>query len=466
MTKIKKSELKSHLQQSVQLLRETLDYTSYSYFILAMLFFYHVSETPDLYSGRLNLPRILASSPALVSFQRKKRGLREELSSDFSMLETHIPYLKDVLLPAILAAPIDDSDLLEYRAQLDQLQQRTGIFSSPHNFSVAYDYWITQLAKLTVKQGSSFYTPRSVIQLMVRMTKPTTGMSIYDPTVGSGGMFTECAHYINQQGGNLNTVEFYGCETANDIWAICKMNMLAHGLDQADIKHLDVLNNPPDFRGKFDLVLQNLPLSTDTSHKGQMQRNNNAFLSHSIEVLSLEGRGAILMSSSVLQEDHWNLWQQVVSRDWLETVISLPAKLLHGTTASANILVLNKKKLDDRVGKVLFIQASNEALPNTRHNELEDSTILDIIQAFEGWKNIPDFACVVSNKKLEEHDYKLSVDKYLRLEEDDPTFDVISALKRYRSAVQDREVAVDKLMKSLETLDYSVKLDESNDTDV
>lgn len=468
MIKIKKSELKNHLLQSVQILRKSLDYATYSYLILAVLFFYHAGEMPSLYSGRLNLPRIIASSapPSRISLQRRRKGLRDDLVSEFSEMETHIPLLKDVLLPAIPKTPIDDADLSEYHQQIDQLQERTGIFSSPQYFSTAYDYWISQLAKLTVKQGGSFYTPRSVIQLMVRITKPTTGMSIYDPTVGTGGMFTESAHYITQHGGNVNTVEFYGCEVASDIWAICKMNMLAHGLEQAVINQTDVLQKPPELLGKFDLVLQNLPLPIDASNKGQTRRNNDDFLKHSIEVLSLDGRGAILMPSPVIQEDHWDLWQRIVSRDWLEAVISLPAKLLHGTNSSAIILVLNKKKVAERVGKVMFIQASNEALPYTRHNELEDSTILTITQAFDGWKNIPDFARIVSNQRIEEQDYKLNVDKYMRLEEDVPTFDVMSAFKRYCSAVQDREAAVSKLMNSLEALNYSVKPTESNDTNL
>lgn len=465
MTKIKKSDLKNHLLQSINILKRSLDYATYCYFILAMLFFYHVGEMPSLYTTRPNLPRIMASSsaPARISLQtssRRRRNLYGDLSDSFSEIEGSIPILRNVLLPAIQAKPIDESALSDYQDLLGQLQQRTGIFSSPQNFSHAYDYWISQLAKLTTKQGVSFYTPRSVIRMMVGMVKPAVGMSIYDPTVGTGGMFTGSAHYISHQGGDIGSVEFYGCEVAADIWAICKMNMLAHGLEQAVISQNDVLQNPPDFLGRIDLVLQNLPLLPGS--KGQVQRHNNDLLRHVLEVLSLNGRAAILTPSSLLQEDHRDLWRQVVGRDWLEAVISLPAKLLHGTNASANILIFNKNKVDTRSGKVLFVQASNEPLPYARHNELEDHTVESVIQAYDAWQSIPDFARVVPNQRIEEYDYKLSVDKYLRLEEDVPTFDVLSALRRYQSAVQEREAAVDKLMRNLETLNNSVQPCEDN----
>ncbi len=468
MTKIKKSELKSHLLQSIQILKRDLDYTTYSYFILAVLFFYHASEMPGLYSGKLNLPRVVSSSsvPVRIGFQRKKRDLQDELTSAFSDFESTSPLLRNLLLPSIPDSSISDADLIAYREQLEQLQQRTGIFSSTQNFSRAYDYWISQLAKLTIKQGVSFYTPRSVIQLMVGMMKPTSGMSIYDPTVGTGGMFTESAHYINQHGGDVSLVEFYGCEMASDIWAICTMNILAHRLAHAVINQGDALKNPLELLGKFDLVLQNLPLPTDASQKGQVRRINDDFLRHALEVMASNGRGAILTPSTLLQEDHRDFWRQIIGRDWLEAVISLPAKLLHGTNSSATILVLNKKKPDTRVGSVLFVQASNEALPYARHNELEDAIIHSVIQSFEEWKNIPDYARIVSTKRIEDYDYKLSVDKYLSLEDEAQTFDIMSALKRYHSAVQEREAAVDKLMKSLEALNYSVKPLESNDPTV
>lgn len=460
MTKIKRSELKNHLIRSVGILKRSLDYPTYSYFILATLFFYHTSSTPTRFNSTFQ-PRIVSASGAIptVTFQQKKRDLEDELNEAFTAIEGSNPPLKDVLLPSIPKSGLADEELISYRDQLNLLEEKTGVFSGITSFSQAYDYWITQLAKLTVKQGVSFYTPRSVIRLMVGLMKPTNGMLIYDPTVGTGGMFTESAAYIAQHGGDARSTEFYGCETAQDIWAICKMNMLAHGLDNAFIDQQDALQNQHDVSGRFDVILQNLPLPADSTNKGQVRRTNEAFLRHVLEGLATYGRAAILSPSTLIQEDHREFWRQVIGRDWLEGVISLPAKLLHGTNASAIMLVFNKQKPDSHKGHVMFISAISDALPYTRHNEIEDRDIQAAIEAFEAWGRIPEYANVITNAQIEEQDFKLGVEKYLHMTVAAPTFDITTALKRYHMAVQEREMSIDRLMKSLAALDYSSKQD-------
>lgn len=452
MTKIKKSDLKTQLLQGIQVLKPQLNYAEYCYFILAVFFFYHTGAVSPQIRTNYHTQRLVATSRAGASFssQRKKRDLQGELIDDFSEYEGRNPLLKDVLLPAIPTTVISDSVLSTYLDQLDQLKNTTNIFSNRESFSQAFDYWISQLAKLTVKQGASFYTPRSVIRLMVGITKPSEGMTIYDPTVGTGGMFTESAHYIRQKGEDVSSVTFYGCETAPDIWAICKMNLLAHGLENLFIEQQDAMLNTHDLFGRFDLVLQNLPVPTESMNKKEIYRINEAFLKHTINGIADDGRGAILMPSSVLHEDREEFWRQIISHDWLEAVISLPAKLLHGTNSAAYIVVINKQKLDTREGKVLFMRPINTSLPYTRHNELDDKDINAAIDAFDSWKRIPEYANVVSNRLIAEQGYKLSVDKYLDINDEVPTFDITSALKRYRLAAQERETAVNRLMKSLE----------------
>lgn len=463
MTKIKKSELKNHLARSVNILKRSLSYTTYSYFILATLFFYHTGEVQTRLNGHSRIPLITSTGRSIGSttFQRKKRDLQDELNEAFLEIEGGNPPLKDVLVPAIPTSGIADTELIEYRDQLNFLQEKTGVFSSTANFGQAYDYWITQLAKLTVKQGTSFYTPRSVIRLMVGVTKPSVGMAIYDPTAGTGGMFTESAAYIAQQGGDVRSVDFYGCETAPDIWAICKMNMLAHGLDNALIDQQDALQNNQDVSGRFDIVLQTLPLPVDNANKQHTRRANEAFLKHGLEGLATHGRGAMLMPSTLIQEDQRAFWQQVIARDWLEAVISLPAKLLHGTNAAATLIIFNKQKPDAHKGAVIFISAVNTALPYTRHNELEESDIQTAIKAFEEWKRIPEYANVISNAQIEEQDFKLGVEKYLHMNDTTaaPAFDIATSLKRYQLAVQERKVSVDRLMQSLSALNYPNKTD-------
>ncbi len=452
MTKIKKSDLKTQLLQSIQVLKSKLNYAEYCYFILAMLFFYHTSAVPPQSSSHFQMQRLISTSRTGASYtsQRKKNDLQGKLIEDFSEFEYRNAQLKDVLVPAIPATVISDTVLSNYLRQLDQFQTNTSIFSNTESFGQAYDYWISQLAKLTLKQGVSFYTPRSVIRLMVGITKPSEGMTIYDPTVGTGGMFTESANFIQQKGGDISSVTFYGCETAPDIWAICKMNLLAHGLENIFIQQQDALINTHDLFGKFDLVLQNIPVPIESMNKREIHPINEAFLKHAFNGIADDGRGAILLPSSILHDDRGDFWRQIISQDWLEAVISLPAKLLHGTNSAASILVINKQKLEDRVGKVMFMRPVNTPLPYTRHNELDNKDINVAINAFESWKRIPEYASIVSNTTIAEQGYKLSVDKYLSISDELPNFDITSALKRYHIAAKEREAAVERLMKSLE----------------
>ncbi len=452
MTKFKKSDLKTQLLQGIQILKNKLNYAEYCYFILAVFFFYHTGAVPPQNATNFHTQRLVATSRANASFtaQKKKHNLQGELIDDFSEIEGRNPMLKDVLLPAIPATTISDSILSNYLDQLDQFQKNTSIFSNHESFGQAYDYWISQLAKLTLKQGVSFYTPRSVIRMMIGITKPSEGMTIYDPTVGTGGMFTESANYIRRKGGDISSVTFYGCETAPDIWAICKMNLLAHGLENIFIQQQDALLNTHDLFGKFDLVLQNIPVPTEAMSKREIYQVNETLLKHAFNGIADDGRGAILIPSSILHEDREDLWRQIISQDWLEAVISLPAKLLHGTNSAASVLVINKQKLEAREGKIMFMRPVNTSLPYTRHNELDDKDINAAIDAFESWKRIPEYANIVSNTTIAEQGYNLSVDKYLSISDEEPNFDITSALKRYRLAAKEREVTVDRLMKSLE----------------
>ena len=98
----------------------------------------------------------------------------------------------------------------------------------------AYEYLIERFADDAGKKGGEFYTPHQVVRLMVEILQPREGMRICDPTCGSGGMLIQCAHYVRRNGGDLRNLSLYGQEKNLGTWAICKMNMLLHGLDARD----------------------------------------------------------------------------------------------------------------------------------------------------------------------------------------------------------------------------------------
>ena len=314
MAKLRRSELRAHLLRSVQILKSSLSYSSYCYLILVLLFFNHAVENPFRYgspSPGQNAASLPQSTPTLLHRRKKKDRQEDEWLHALANLEDYFPPLKDVLTPALKRGPLPENALAEIQTQVDKLQQTTGVFSSPESFSYAYDYWIEQLALLTVKRGLSFYTQPSLIRLMIDLLKPRAGMSIYDPSVGTGGTLVEAARYVEQHGGSPSTMRFFGREKAPDIWAICKMNLLAHGLDNAVITQGDTLQAASAATNTFDLVLQELPLSPNR-RSGQLA--DAAFLRHAVQSLTPDGRAAVLCPSSVTQHDHPEFWRFVLSR--------------------------------------------------------------------------------------------------------------------------------------------------------
>ncbi|MEO8394284.1 MAG: N-6 DNA methylase [Chloroflexota bacterium] len=443
MAKLKRSELRAYLMRSVQILKSSLSYSSYCYLILVILFFNHAVESPFRY-GSL----VPGGTPP-----RKKNDPHEDDWEDALVnLENYLPRFKDVLTPALKQVQVPDHALAEVQGQIDRLQTTTGVFSNPDSFSYAYEYWIEQLATLTVKRGLSFYTQPSLVRLMVELLKPDEGMSVYDPSVGTGGTLVECARYVEQQGGNPATMAFYGREKSPDIWAICKMNMLAHGLANASIEQGDTLQAATNSSTTFDLVLQDLPLSPNR-RSGQLA--DAAFLRHAVQSLAPDGRAAVLCPSSVAQNDHPEFWRFVLSRDWLEAVISLPPQLLQGTPSGASLFIFNKQKLSNRLSHVLFIQAAPDLVPRSRYNQLPDDAVQTVVQTYEQWDSSSKDARVIPVQQIEEQNYRLNVDRYLEWVETPQPFNVNLALSRYRTAVQKRDEAVDGLMKALERLSYA-----------
>jgi type I restriction enzyme M protein len=131
---------------------------------------------------------------------------------------------------------------------------------------------IAEFADSAGKKGGEFYTPRAVVQLMVRLVQPQEGMSVYDPCVGSGGMLIQSKQYVEECGANSQNLALYGQDNNGGVWAICKINMLLHGIRDADIQNEDTLFNPLHVHDgeliRFDRVLSNPPFSQNYTREG------------------------------------------------------------------------------------------------------------------------------------------------------------------------------------------------------
>jgi type I restriction enzyme M protein len=166
---------------------------------------------------------------------------------------------------------IPDQKLRDLIRHFNRYRLRNDDFEFPDLLGVAYEFLIGQFADSAGKKGGEFYTPRDVVRLMVRLLQPAAGMRIYDPCAGSGGMLILSKQYVEEHGGEGRNLSLFGQDNNGGVWAICKMNMLLHGIPDADIQNEDSLTNPQHLEGgelmRFDRVISNPPFSQNYSRQ-------------------------------------------------------------------------------------------------------------------------------------------------------------------------------------------------------
>lgn len=282
------------------------------------------------------------------------------------------------------------------------------------------------------KKAGEFYTPAEVVRICVEICDPEEGMSVYDPTVGSGGMLIQMRDYLREKGGDADEIALYGQEKIGTTWSICKMNMLLHGISHADIRQEDTLREPQhlDEKGelrRFDRVVANPPFSQnyikkDIKHPGRFavwlpekgKKADLMFVQHMLSVLKHDGRMATVMPHGVLfrSGDEREARKYFIDHGYLEAIIGLPSNLFYGTGIPACILVMNKEGAAKRKS-VLFINADREYSEDKAQNHLRPEDIDKIINAYRKGKTIPGYARIVPTDEIIKEDYNCNIRRYV-----------------------------------------------------
>jgi len=363
-------------------------------------------------------------------------GLEEHNASLDGVLE-HIDFTRKVG-----ASKLPDRKLRDLITHFSVHRLRNDDFEFPDLLGAAYEYLIGDFADSAGKKGGEFYTPRSVVRMMVRLVKPQEHHSVYDPCCGSGGMLILSKEYVEEQGHNPRLLGLYGQEAAGSVWSIAKMNMLLHGIPSADLRNEDTLAEPQHVEGgelmRFDRVLTNPPFSINygpTDKESQKdfhprfperfqygtvplgaKKADLMFLQHMVAVLKADGMMATVMPHGVLFRggDEKRIRAGMIRDDLIEAVIGLAPNLFYGTGIPAAILVLRARgaKPVERLGKVLFINADREYYEGRAQNYLLPEHIEKIVSTFDDFAEVPGFSAIVSNEQLAENDYNLNIRRY------------------------------------------------------
>ena len=306
-----------------------------------------------------------------------------------------------------------------------------------------YEYLISRFASDAGKKGGEFYTPPEVATLLARLLEPQSGDRICDPACGSGSLLIRVARQIGDRNFAL-----FGQESNGSTWALCRMNMFLHEMDNARIEWCNTITNPRLVEGdslmKFNIVVANPPFSLDKWGADEAANDrfhrfwrgippksmgDYAFISHMVETaLADEGRVGVIVPHGVLFRGgaEGKIRQKMIEENLLKAVIGLPANLFFGTGIPAAILIFDKGK---NTKDVLFIDASRDYMDDKNQNRLRDQDIEKIVKTYQRFETEPKYAYRATFDEIKENDFNLNIPRYVDTFEEEEEVDILAVQK-------------------------------------
>lgn len=301
----------------------------------------------------------------------------------------------------------------------------------------SYEFLIKKFADLSKKNAGEFYTPRSVVKLLVKLLDPKIGESVYDPAAGTGGMLIEAIRYM--RGDKLTYGRIYGQEKNLATSAIARMNLFLHGAQDFSITQGDTLRSPNYQEGgklkTFDCVIANPPFSLKKWGADQFSsdiygRNiwgcpsdsnaDYAWLQHMIKSMDTKtGRCAVVLPQGVLFRGgkEYEIRKQLIESDKLECIITLVSGVFYSTGASACILLLNNNKIEKHRRQICMIDASDIYTPQRAQNIMTNDDVEKVYSLYKNYEDVIERVKVVTIDDIRDKNYTLAINNYIENKE-------------------------------------------------
>ncbi len=487
--------LERHLWGAADLLRGSIDSGDFKHYIFGLLFYKRLCDVwEEEYEQRLaeyDGNEALAADPEEHRFDlpagcfwRDVRATSVDigtaLNTSFRAIEDANPRLKGVFQDVDFANKqrFPDHLLASLLQHFETYRMRRADVDSTV-LGDAYEYLIAKFADDAGKKGGEFYTPKQVVKIMVEILKPQEGQTVYDPACGSGGMLLETTHYMERHGLNPKSLTLYGQEKNLNTWAICKMSLFLHDIDDAFVERGDTLLNPKHTTAdhvlkRFDLVLANPPFSLkgwghsvwskgdaygrDTYGCPPKSYGDLAFIQHMVASLSAGGRMAVVVPHGVLFRGgaEGKIRKGLLEDDLVEAVVGLGPNLFYGTGIPAAILLLDRDKPAHRKGQVLVVNGDKDysCRAKTRTTS-RTTTSRGWLGAVDRWADEDLFCRVVDLDEIRANDHNLNLTRYVQTDPPPPRIDVRAEVATLHDLMSTRDDAERRMLGFLEEVGYA-----------
>lgn len=425
--KKKLKKIEDQLWAAADKLRKNIDAAEYKHIVLGLIFLKYISDAfEDLYSKLLT---------GEGEFDGADPEDRDEYSAEnvffvppssrwkFIVDSAKTPLIGKILDDAMLSIEAENKDLKSVlpkvynRGNLDT-QSLGGLIDLFNNIDFnefsekssdvlghVFEYFLGKFALAEGQKGGQFYTPRSVVDLLVEMLEPKNGR-VFDPCCGSGGMFVQSEKFVEERKGRISDLSIFGQESNQTTWRLARLNLAIRGIDASGVKwnaEGSFLNDAhPDLRA--DYIIANPPFNI-SDWSGELLRDdarwsflgrppegnaNYAWIQHFLYHLAPSGTAGFVLAKGALTSNaggEGELRKQLIEKDMVDCIVNLPAKLFLNTQIPASIWYIKKQKTE-RKGEILFIDANEKGhLVNRRNKELSNDDIQEIANTYRNWKN-------------------------------------------------------------------------------